>query len=448
MSREGTATESLLAREDAAIGDCLKIRFYPLVVERAEGVTLTDADGNEYLDFIAAGGVVQTGYRHPRVREAIVGELDTSWSTMHCCYPGRRAVELAERLCSLLPGDFRKKAWFGTTGSDANDCLAKLLPVATGRPRLISFTGAYHGQTLGSASLSGHSAQARVLGTGNVTKIPYPDPYRPMDASSSASASEQVLTYLSERVLTSISPAADTAAIVLEPIQSDGGDIVPPDDFLPGLRQLCDRHGIWLVFDEVKTGLGRTGAMFGFQHSGVVPDAVSLGKPLGGGLPLSAVVGRAELFDHDVPNLFTLGGSPAPAAGGLAVLDVLADENLIVNAKVRGEQLLEGLRELQSRHRLIGDVRGRGLLLGAELVADRKTREPAATDAARLVYRCFELGLIVMYTGLHSNVIELTPPLILTEEDALRGLDILDRGLTDIESGTFDDTKLAGYAGW
>jgi 4-aminobutyrate aminotransferase len=421
VARPLTRARVVLDRDRQAVADCMKIRFYPFVPARAEGVRITDSDGNSYLDFVAAGGVMQTGYRHPAVDAAIRAELDASWSTPHCCYPSERTVELAERLCALLPGGFATKAWFGTTGSDANDCLVKLLPEATGRPRLISFIGAYHGQTLGSAGLSGHSAQARLIGAGNVTKVPYPNPYRPIDPSSPASVTRQCIDFLERHVLASVSPARDTAAIVVEPVQSDGGDIVPPADFFPELRALCDRHGIWLVFDEVKTGLGRTGAMFGFEHAGVTADAIALGKPLGGGLPLSAVVGRAELLDR---------------------------EKLAENAAQRGAQLLTGLRELQDRHPLIGDVRGQGLICGAELVTDRATREPAATDAARLVYRCFELGLLVIYTGLTSNVIELTPPLTIATADVEEMLAIFDHALTDIEEGRFDDEKLAGYAGW
>ena len=245
-----------------------------------------------------------------------------------------------------------------------------------------------------------------------------------------------------------MSPAADTAAVVMEAVQSDAGDIVPPVNYIPALRKLCDERGIWLVFDEVKAGLGRTGKWFAFQHADVTADAVSLGKPLGGGLPLSAVVGRRELLDVPAFNLFTLGGSPAPCAAAGAVLDVLEQENLLANATERGSQLLQGLQALAARHALIGDVRGVGLILGIELVRDRGTREPAGREAARLAYRCFELGLIVIYCGLHGNVIEMTPPLTISSKDVDEALAILDQALSDIEAGRFDDAKLAAYSGW
>lgn len=441
-------SEAILAREDSAISRAMKIRLYPFVVERADGTRLYDPDGNEYLDFIAAAGVLQTGSRHPVVERAIRDELDRSWATMHCCYPNERAVELAERLIELVPGDFEKQAWFGTTGSDANDCLARLVPMAAGRPRMISYVGSYHGQTAGSAALSGHQAQAKVGRSASVTKVRYPDPYRcrfgPCDP---GGCSLRCLEDLREALAT-LSPAEETAAVIVEAVQSDGGDIVPPDNYLPALRELCDLNGLWLLFDEVKTGMGRTGRFFAFEHSGVVADAVSMGKPLGGGLPLSAVIARREILDVDTLTLYTLGGSPAPAAGGLAVLDVLGTEDLIGNARRMGDRLIAGLRTLAEDHPLIGDVRGLGLMVGTELVADRQTREPAARDAARLAYRCFELGLIVMYCGTFGNVMEMTPPLTITDAEVDEALAIFDRALADVEEESFDDEKLARFDGW
>jgi 4-aminobutyrate aminotransferase len=442
-------SEAVLTRENGAIGSSMKIRFYPFVVASGSGNRLTDPDGNQYLDFIAAGGVAQAGYGHPIVREAIVAELDRSWSNMHCCYPNERTTELAERLCERLPGDFDKKAWFGTTGSDANDCLFKLVPLATGRPRMITFVGAYHGQTTGSASLSGHQTQARIGGAPTVTKVPYPYPYRcQFGPCSPDECSLKCLRFIEDYALRVVSPADQTAAVLMEPMQSDGGDVLPPDNFIPALRDLCDREGIWLLFDEVKTGMGRTGRFFAFEHTGVQADAVSMGKPLGGGLPLSAVLGRRELLDADAFALYTLGGSPVPAAAGLATLDVIEREALIANAEKMGARLLEGLRALMDDHALIGDVRGRGLMLGMELVRSRETREPAGREAAMLAYRCFELGLLVIYCGLDGNVIEMTPPLTLTEPDVDEGLRILDRALADVEAGTVDASKVDRFAGW
>ena len=268
---------------------------------------------------------------------------------MHCCHPRARAVELAERLCALVPGDFPKKAWFGTTGSDANDCVSRLLPMATGRRRLISYVGSYHGQTTGSALLSGHQTQATVIGLGNVTKVPYPDPYRCMFGPCSRDGcSLKCLEYVERYALDTISPGDDTAGILIEAVQSDGGEIVPPANYLPALRELCDRHGIWLVLDEVKDGwaAGADVRLRALRHRAGRRDA---GKPLGGGLPLSAVVGRRELLDVPTYDLFTLGGSPLPCAAGLAAIEVLEQEDLLANAAARGREFLDGFEALQAR---------------------------------------------------------------------------------------------------
>jgi 4-aminobutyrate aminotransferase len=248
--------------------------------------------------------------------------------------------------------------------------------------------------------------------------------------------------------LGAISPAEDTAAIIMEAIQSDGGEIVAPTRYVNALKEICDRHGIWLFFDEVKTGLGRTGKFFAFEHFDIEADGVSMAKPLGGGLPLSAVVTHQEILDVDIFNLFTLGGSPVPCAAALATLDVIDKTGLTDRAEQLGRHLMEGLTRLMEAHALIGDVRGRGLMAGIELVKDRTSKAAATRETARLVYRCYELGLLVIYAGLLGNTIEITPPLIIDEAQIDEGLDILDRALNDIEAGRFDDAKLGRFAGW
>jgi 4-aminobutyrate aminotransferase len=437
------ASQRILRDEAELVAGVMKIRFFPLVVHAAEGATITDPDGRGYLDFTAAGGVAQLGYRHPEIARAVAAELATTWSTMHCCYVSEPTVELARALSALLPGP--RKVWFGTTGSDANDCLATLVPLATGRQRMASFAGSYHGQTAGSAALSGHPAQ-RARSGGSVTTVPYPYPYRcPHGPCPADECSLGCVRDIEAALDASDEPLG---ALIMESVQSDGGELVPPRNVFPALRRACDQRGAWLLFDEVKVGLGRTGRMFGFEHGDVVPDAVSLGKPLGGGLPLSAVIARPELFEPDVLVLSTLGGSPVPARAGLATLDVIQRDSLVARAAVMGQRLLEGLRDLQRDHPLIGDVRGRGLIAGVELVEDRATRQPARRKTHAVVYRCFELGLVTIYAGVYGNVIELTPPLVLTDQELALGLGILDQALGDVEGGRFDHSKLAGYAGW
>ena len=430
------------------LADVQKVRFFPLVIDSAEGCRITDTDGVTRLDFTAGWAVANLGYSNARVREAVTSQLArTSFGTLTAMM-SEPAARLAERLTELMPGDFEKKAWFGLHGSDANDALAKLVPLATGRRRMISFIGGYHGQTAGSAALSGHTAQARAGGGGNVVKIPYPDPYRPV-LGSDREAGQAVLDYLENYILRTICPPEDTAGIIVEPVQSDGGDIVPPPEFLRGLERICRKFGILLLIDEVKIGFGRSGRMFAFEHFGVEPDAVSLGKSMGAGMPISAVVGRREILDvAPAINMYTMAGNPVACAAALANLDEIERLGLAGQAERTGSYLLRRLGELAGRHPLIGDVRGLGMMLGLETVRDRETREPADREMAKIVMRAFELGLIVFYGGIYSNVMEITPPLILTEAEADEGVAILDQAIGDVEAGRVSDEALGEYAGW
>lgn len=446
----GPLTRDWIARDARALAEAMKIRFHPLVVAKAQGSRLYDPDGREYVDLTAMWAVANVGYGHPRVVEAVRRQLERTTFTSALTAIAPETVELAERLIGLVPGDFPKKVWFGLSGSDANECIAKLVPIATGRPRLIAFMGAYHGQTGGSLSLSGHTAQARFPSAGNVVKIPYPNPYRPLwGRVPPEEALEQVLSFLTEQVFASICPPDQVGAIVVEAIQCDGGEIVPPPGFLRRLREICDAHGIWLVFDEVKVGCARSGRFWAFQREGVVPDAVVFGKPIASGLPLSGVVGRAELLDAaPAGHLFTTGGSPVAAAAALATLDVIEEEGLAERARRLGAHALERLREMQERHPLIGDVRGEGLVLGVELVRDRERRTPAPRECAKVVYRALEYGVVVWYVGLHSNVLEITPPLVIGEDELDRALEGLERAIADVEGGRVPDEAVREYAGW
>jgi 4-aminobutyrate aminotransferase len=430
------------------LASVLKVRFFPLVIASADGCRITDVAGTTRLDFTAGWAVANLGYGNPRIQQAVTGQFArTSLGTLTAMM-NEPSVLLAERLAGLMPGDFEKKVWYGLHGSDANDCLAKLVPLATGRRRMISFIGGYHGQTAGSAALSGHTAQAKAGGGGNVVKIHYPDPYRPV-LGTDRDPADAVLDYLENYILRTICPPEDTAGIIVEPVQSDGGDIVPPPQFLRGLERICRQHGIMLLIDEVKIGFGRSGRMFAFEHFGVVPDAVSLGKSLGGGMPISAVVGRRELLDvAPAINMYTMAGHPAACAAALAHLDEIERLDLVGRAGRTGGYLLGRLSELQQRHPLIGDVRGLGMMLGLETVRDRSTREPADREMAKIVYRAFELGLIVFYGGIYSNVMEITPPLTMTEAEVDEGVAILDQAIGEVEAGEVSDEVLGDYAGW
>jgi 4-aminobutyrate aminotransferase len=441
--------DQLYETDAGLIGDAIKLRFYPMAVERGQGSRLWDVEGKEYLDFTAGWAVANTGYSHPRVKQAVIEQLNHTTfagliSVMH-----EPALELAEKLVELVPGDFRKKAWFGLSGSDASETVGRLLPLATGKRRMVSFIGAYHGSTAASMAMSAHIAQTQFIGGGHVVKVPYPNPYRPPFGNDIGEPAERAVRFLEDYIFKTICPPDDVAGVIVETVQSDGGDIVPPPQFLPMLADVCRRHDIYLVVDDVKVGMGRTGEMFSFQHFDVTPDVVILGKSLGGGLPLSAVVARQEILDvGPALALFTTTGSALSCAAGLATIQAIEQDGLLENARVVGSYLNDQLRDLMDKHPLVGDVRGLGMIQGVELVWDRETKEPAPSEAAKVVYRAFELGLLVFYVGMFSNVLEITPPLILTRAEVDEGVAILDQALSDVEAGKVSDEVVAPYAGW
>jgi 4-aminobutyrate aminotransferase len=443
-------TDLLVERDAALLSETLKVRFFPLVIDRAKGCHIWDITGREYLDFMASWAVANTGYGNPEIKKAVFDQLDKiSFATL-TAFMSEASIELADQLLKAVPGRGERKVWFGLGGSDASDAVAKLVPMAQKRPRMVSYIGGYHGQTGGSAALSGHTAQSRVM-SGNVVKVPYPNPYRcPLGHDDPATCWKACLSYLEDYVFRTICPPQDVAGLIVEAVQSDGGDIVPPDGYLQGVQALCRKHGILFIVDEVKIGFGRTGKMWGFEHSGLEPDVVVLGKAMGSGFsPISAVVAPASVLDvAPAINMYTTAGNPAAATAGLATLKYIQDHDLAGNARVIGDRLLAGFKELQKRHPLIGDARGSGMILGVELVKDRKTKEPAAKEAAKVAYRAFELGLIIFYGGIYSNVLEITPPLTMTPAEADQGIAILDEALRDVESGSFPDEKLGRYAGW
>lgn len=426
-TRSYKASEKIIARDEALITSTMKYRLYPFSVARAKGVLLWDADGNEYIDFMAVGGAMAAGHGHPAIRKAIESALDDGIAHPLVCYSHKPAVELAERLINLLPGDFKKMVWFGVSGSDAMDFLAKVVPIASKRPRLISFTGAFHGMTIGSGAISGHAALSKPIPSGHITKAPFPNPKRcswgPCEQSG---CSLKCLDFLENEILGVLSPPNETGAIFAEIVQSDSGEVIAPSNFFPALQKLCNKYGIWLILDEIKTGLGRTGNLFAFEKHGIVPDAIAIAKPLGGGLPISAVVARSDIFDADLYTAYTLGGSPLACTSALALLDVIEAENLVENAAEMGDYLMAGLKDLMQEYPIIGEVRGEGLLVGVELQNVDDSKKDLTELASRLAYRCFEFGLILLSFG---NVIEMTPPLTINKREIDQGLDIFRRAI-------------------
>jgi 4-aminobutyrate aminotransferase len=434
----------LYARESRSVSTMAHLRFFPQAIVGGEGAYVRDDDGRTLLDFAASWGAASLGHSHPALREAVNRALSDQAGASYLSAANEPCVLLAEKLLSLVPERARGRVWFGHSGSDANETVARVVVAATGRPRILAFTGAYHGGTVGSMAVSGHPSQQGARAAG-LTLVPYPNSY----AAGSPEAAMEVSLAELERLFAEEAPPGEIAAFFIEPIQSDGGMLVPPDGYFKAVEALCRKHGILVVCDEVKVGLGRTGRFNAFEHSGIEPDIVVFGKGLGGGLPISAVVGPEAIMNHAVAfSLQTVHGNPVCAAAALAVLETIERDRLVSNARDTGQALLEGLRALAARHELIGNVRGHGLALGVELVADRSTREPAARQTALTVYRAFELGLVLYYVGVNSNVLEFTPPLTLTEAEARKGVAILDQALGDVAAGSVDGALLANFAGW
>lgn len=435
---------SLGARDARVIADIGRLRFSPVCLVGGRGNRLIEEGGRELIDLSGSFGAASLGYSHPAILEAVSRACSSMAGAGLLSLPNENAIALAEQLLALTPGrGGERRVWFGHSGSDANDCAMRVLQAATGRSRFISFIGSYHGNLSGSMSISGHTAMTHTLPRAGLVLLPYPDPYR------GTLQAKDVLALLDHQFATSC-PPSQVAAVFIEPLMSDGGLIVPPAGFLAAVQERCRRHGIQIVLDEVKVGLGRSGRLHCFEHEGLQPDLVVFGKGLGGGLPLSALIGPRDIMDHAPAfALQTTAGNPVAAAAGRAVLGVLQKEGLAARADALGRRLTSGLRSLASRHAMIGEVRGRGLAIGVDLVADRGSREPApVSTAAKVILRAYQLGAIFFYVGLKGNVLELTPPLTLTEADVDAGVAIIDQALEDVARGLIADADVAPFQMW
>lgn len=409
--------------------------YHPIYPESGSGATITDIEGNTYLDFAGGIGTMNVGHSHPEVIAAAQAQLERYTHTCAHVLTPPLYIELAQRLAEITPGDFDKKTLLVNSGAEAVENAIKIARAATGRPAVIAFENSFHGRTNLALALTGKVRPYRAgFGpfTPDVHLAPYADPYH-----SGAHDAADALAYI-ERFFMTHTPADQVAAIIVEPVQGEGGFIVPPADFLPGLREICSRHGIVLIIDEVQTGFGRTGRMFAIEHSGVMPDLLLTAKSLAGGLPLAAVVGRSELMDAPLPGGLggTYGGNPVACAAALAVIDVFERERLVERAQRLGEMAMERMRGWQQRFTLIGDARGLGAMVAMELVTDRERRTPATAEAAAMLVEARKRGLIIIKAGLNDNVIRLLMPLVTTDEEMTRGLDILEESLTAVSALT------------
>lgn len=408
----------------------------PAFVTQARGAVMIDADGRELIDFAGGIGVNNVGHCHPKVVAAIKDQAD---KFIHTCFhvaPYEAYLELAAALNKLSPGDFDKLTMFANTGAEAVENAVKIARHYTKRPAVIALENGFHGRTLLGMSLTS-KVKPYKFGFGpfapEIYRIPAAYCYRCPFGQTYPGCKAACADYLEEFFIGNVA-AEQTASLIIEPILGEGGFVTPPPEYFGKLRSICDKHGILLIIDEIQTGMGRTGKLFAIDHWGIEPDIVTTAKSLAGGMPLSAVTGRAEIMSsaHAGGLGGTYGGNPLALRAALAVLDIFVNDGLLTRAEELGATLRKKFDAMQERHELIGEVRGKGPMLALELVRDRETREPAGDEAKLLTKLCYDKGLIILSCGAHGNVIRFLMPLVITDEELERGLAILEESLTEI----------------
>ncbi len=423
----GPKSKEIFERKERVVARAIS-PLAPFIMAEGRGVTIKDVDGQEYLDFTGGWGCLNVGHNHPKVVRAVQEQASKYIHTDCSVVMYEPYIELAERLIEYAPGVRPKRVIFFNSGAEAVENAVKIARYFTRRRAIVVFEGAFHGRTLLTMTMT-HKAIPYKAHFGplapDIYRVPFPNPYRnPM----SFSAWEKHL-------LTLVAPE-EIAAVVIEPIQGEGGFLVPSEGFLPELRRFCDAHGIVLVADEVQSGMGRTGRFFASEHFQIEPDLICLGKSLASGLPLSGVLGAAEIVDS-VPDSGlggTFVGNPIACAAALAVIDVIEEERLLERAVQLGSLLVQRFHKMQEKYDLIGDVRGLGAMQAIELVKDRQTKEPASEETAQIIQQTLRQGVLLAKAGLYSNVIRMLIPLVTSEEELNEGLDVLEDALEGIAS--------------
>jgi 4-aminobutyrate aminotransferase/(S)-3-amino-2-methylpropionate transaminase len=415
----GPRSREILERKERVVADPLSV-YLPIVAAEGRGATLTDVDGNTFIDFAGGVGVLNVGHSHPRVVEAVQDQAAKFLHTDFTIVPYEVYVTLAERLLAVAPFSGPAKAAFFNAGTEAVENAVKFARAYTRRPAIIAFEGAFHGRTLMSLTLTSKTHPYKD-GLGpyapEVYRVPFPYEYRGVTAADSLAAIERAFTTQIAR--------DQVAAIILEPVQGEGGFVVPPAEFVRGVREICDREGIVMIVDEVQTGFGRTGRMFAIEHFGVEPDLMPVAKSIAAGLPLSGVLGKAEIMDAPGDGAVggTYVGNPVAQAAALAVLDVFEEEGLVERAERIGDVVRGRMTGWQERHAQIGDVRGLGAMLAIEIVRDPATKEPAPELASRIAEEAAQRGLLLLKAGIHSNCIRVLCPLVIGEPELAEALD-------------------------
>jgi 4-aminobutyrate aminotransferase len=429
----GPKARELLEKDERVLSQSV-VRWYPLVAESGSGCVVTDVDGNEFIDFNSGLVVLAVGHSHPRVVKAIKDQAEKlihySWTDFYY----KPIVDLGEQLTKITPGSFSKKVFFCNSGAEANEAAMKMARWHTRNPLFLAYTGAFHGRSFGTMALTASKPVQRrhfFPLVPEVTHVPYPYCYRCPFGLKYPECDMWCVDFIEEEVLKKYHPPEDTAAMFVEPIQGEGGYVVPPDDYFQRLKKILDKYDILMVDDEIQSGMGRSGKWFAIEHWGITPDILTCAKALGSGLPIGAAVAKQELMDWEGgSHANTFGGNPVACAAALQVIDIIKEEKLMENATRQGAYLMKRLKEMQQKYPIMGDVRGKGLMAAVEFVKDPETKEPAAQEVEDITNKCFKRGLAIITAG--KSAMRFAPPLIITRDLVDEGLEIFEGAVKEV----------------
>jgi 4-aminobutyrate aminotransferase len=435
----GPKARELVKRDSDAISPSYT-RYYPLVVDSGHDCIVKDVDGNEYIDFNSGLACLNVGHNHPRIVEAIKSQCDKFLHYANTDFYYQETVNLAEKLFQITPGDFQKRVHFGNSGAEAIETAIKLSKWHTRKHQFIAFIGAFHGRTCGATALTASKpAQRRhyfPLIPG-ITHVPYPYCYRCPFNLSYPECNFRCIDFIDDQILQKYVPPEEVAGFVFEPIQGEGGYVVPPLEYFQRLKKLADKYGLLMIADEIQSGIGRTGKWFAIEHWKIDPDILCSAKSLASGLPLSATVARARLMDWEAgTHASTFGGNPLTCAAATNVIDVIKEEKLLENAEKQGSYIMKWLQDVKQEQKIVGDVRGKGLMIGVEFVENKETKKAGVSQAREAMIRCWRRGVAIVTCGV--STLRLVPPLTITRELVDTSLEILGNAIKEVEKETSD----------
>jgi len=434
VSPPGPKAREFMKKDETYISPSY-VRFYPLVIESGKGCIVRDVDGNEYIEFNSGLVCLNVGHCHPKVVDAIKKQSEKFLSYSNTDFYYQPVIDLAEKLCEITPGRFDKKVYFGNSGAEAVEAAVKLSRWHTRKQRFIAFISGFHGRTMGALSFTASKPVQRryffPLVPG-VTHVPYPNCYHCAFKLSYPDCDYWCVDFIDEMVLQKYVPPEEVAGILIEPIQGEGGYVVPPPEYFQRLKRIADKYGLLMIDDEVQAGMGRTGRWFAIEHWKVEPDVFCMAKSIASGLPLGVIVSRARLMDWEGgSHASTFGGNPLSCVASLASIDVIKEEKLLDNATKQGNYIMKRLGDLKEECEILGDVRGKGLMIGAEIVQDKQTKKPAKEKASEIMLRSWKRGVAIITCGV--STLRVAPPIIITRELVDAALDIVEDVIKEVD---------------